>query len=213
MALEKSSAATLSTTAQRTAMAASAESVAKTPDYHLPWTGPVVEQALQKAMDLDPSSVGGILVVPSTSDTPANADDIVDPGEYIANFFTASDLPAELQGVTPVKLTVSIKDGIIYQEIEGLGDKWTRFSSDNGDTWSVWSPKPTASGGIDISGDPEVPTPDPIDDITDRLDKIEKNMSGTLTSGASFGSEEMAQQMLAKTYNYDAAAAASEEAE
>ena len=202
MALEKSSAVTLSSTAERTAMAAAAESVAKTPDYHLPWTGPVVQSAIQKAIDLDPNSIGGIHTLPSTSDQPANADDIIDPGEYIANFFTASDLPPELVGVTPVKLTVSVKGGVIYQEIEGLGDKWTRFSSDNGATWSVWSPKPTASGGIDISGDPEVPAPDPIDDITKRLTNIEKSMDATLKSGASIGTEAMAQQMLTKTYDY-----------
>ena len=34
-------------------------------DYHLPWTGEVVQETLQKAMDIDLSGIGGIKTVES----------------------------------------------------------------------------------------------------------------------------------------------------
>lgn len=173
----------------------------KTPDYHLPWTGSVVEETLRKAMDLDPSEMGGVIVLPSTSSEPANIDSVLDPGNYVANYMTGTTgFPSELAGVTPINLSVFTKDGILYQIVEGMGDKFARYSKDNGGTWSVFSPKATNSGGIDTSGTGQEPAPDPVEDLEDRVENIENIVS----AGVSIGTEEDATKMLNGTYDYDA---------
>lgn len=203
MAVQKSSAVLLSSTDERIAMAAEAAengNISKTPDYHLPWTGPVVEAALLKIMDLDVSGVGGIKVIESSSSTPANLDGLTDPGKYTVNYVTATDFPEDLQGIVPLTVTVYEKDGVLYQLVEGMGDIYVRYSTDSGESWSAWSPKPTNSGGIDTSGEPEVPKPDPIVELTERVSKLETSAAG----GVSIGSAEDATKMLAGTYDWDA---------
>lgn len=171
----------------------------KTPDYHLPWTGAVVEETLRKAMEMDPSEMGGVIVLESTYSTPANIDAVLDPGNYVANYMTATGFPSELEGVIPVNVSVFLKDGILYQVVEGMGDKFARYSKDSGATWSVFSPKSTNSGGIDTSGSGEDPTPDPVEELEDRVNSLET----LVANGVSVGTEEVAQAMLDGTYDYD----------
>lgn len=176
----------------------------KTPDYHLPWTGAQVEETLRKMMNFNPAEAGGVKVLASTSEQPADADSVMDAGNYTANFMTStkSVWPAELADVSPVNMTVYEKDGGIYQMIESMGDNFTRFTTDNGTTWSVWSPKPIASGGIDDT-DPEQPVEDPIEDIKDRLDKVEEDLDTVTEAGLSLGTTEQAEAMLDGKYDWD----------
>lgn len=211
----KTTSSTLSTATARTAAASTLseypvstladDTPTKTPDYHLPWTGKVVEDTLRKAMEMDPSEMGGVLVLPSTYEEPANIDTVLDPGNYVANYMTATGFPSELSGVTPINLQVFTKDGILYQIVEGLGDKFARYSKDNGVSWSVFSPKPINSGGIDTSGAGDVPTPDPIEELDKRVEALEDIIAGGVTvGGVTLGSTEDAQKMLDGTYDYDA---------
>lgn len=177
----------------------------KTPDYHLPWTGSVVEETLRKAMELNPSEMGGMVVLPSTSSEPANIDSVLDPGNYVANYMTGTTgFPSELVGVTPINLSVFTKDGVLYQIVEGMGDKFARYSKDNGGTWSVFSPKATNSGGIDTSGSGQDPAPDPVEDLEDRVSAIETTIDTVVAGAVSVGTEEDATKMLNGTYDYDA---------
>ena len=172
----------------------------KTPDYHLPWTGEVVEETLRKMMDFDPDQAGGVTVLPSTEGAPAQIDEVLDAGNYTANYMTStlSVFPPDLTDVSPINLVVYEKDGIIYQMIEGMGDRYTRFTEDNGASWSVWSPKSTTSGGIN-TGDPETPAEDPIEDIQDRLEQLETSLGASVTVGTA----EQATAMLEGKYDWD----------
>lgn len=190
-------AATLATYGVTTLADVTTES--KTPDYHLPWTGAVVEETLRKAMELDPTEMGGVIVLESTYSTPANIDNVLDPGNYVANYMTATGFPSELTGVVPVNVSVFLKNSILYQVVEGMGDKFARYSKDSGATWSVFSPKSTNSGGIDTSGSGQNPTPDPVEDLEDRVSALET----LVAAGVSVGSEEDAEAMLDGTYDYD----------
>lgn len=179
-------------------MADQTQTPTKTPDYHLPWTGSKVEETLRKAMDLDPSTIGGVLVLASTAEEPANIDSVLDPGNYVANYMTGTGFPSELTGVTPINLSVFTKDDILYQIVEGMGDKFARYSKDGGASWSVFSPKATNSGGIDTSGTGQDPAPDPVEDLDNRVTAIEAIVS----AGVTVGTTEDAQAMLNGTYDY-----------
>ena len=176
----------------------------KTPDYHLPWTGAVVEETLRKMMEFDPSTAGGVIVLESSEGSPANADTVLDPGNYTANFMTGTSWPSEITGVTPTNLIVYEKDGIIYQLVEAMGDRFVRYSTDSGTSWSAWSEKAVNSGGIDTSGEPDTPKDDPFQDLVDRVDSIE-NQIETIVGGdtVSIGSTEEGQAILDGTFDYD----------
>ena len=155
-------------------------------------------------MELNPSETGGVIVLPSTSSEPANIDSILDPGNYVANYMTGTTgFPSELVGVTPINLSVFTKDGILYQIVEGMGDKFARYSKDNGGTWSVFSPKATNSGGIDTSGTGQNPAPDPVEDLEDRVSAIETTIDAVVAGAVSVGTEKDATKMLNGTYDYD----------
>lgn len=176
----------------------------KTPDYHLPWTGAVVEETLRKMMEFDPSTAGGVIVLESSEGEPANADTVLDPGNYTANFMTGTSWPPEIEGVTPTNLIVYEKDGVIYQLVEAMGDRFVRYSTDQGASWSAWSEKAVNSGGIDTSGEPDEPKEDPFQDLVDRVDGIE-NQIETIVGGetVSIGTTEEGQAILDGTYDYD----------
>lgn len=180
---------------------AAADTTEKTPDYHLPWTGLVVEETLRKMMEFNPSEVGGIIVLESTETNPADADKVLDPGNYTANYMvsTGGSWPESFTGSTPTNLTVYSKDGVLYQIIESMGDKYARFSTDGGNTWSVWSPKSTNSGGIDTSGGEDTPAPDPVEDLKEEVEQIQQKLANGLT----MSTEEVGQAMLDGTFDYD----------
>lgn len=176
-----------------------------TPDYHLPWTGEVVEELLRKMYDFDPNTAGGITVLTSTESSPAESDTVLDAGNYVANYMTStlSTWPSDLTGVTPINLIVYEKDGVLYQLIEGMGDRYVRYSSDTGTTWSEWESKPIASGGIGTGSEDEKNAleqlQDDVSSITERLDALDTSIAGFVTVGTT----EEATAMLNETYDWD----------
>ena len=193
----KNSSVLLTSNEERASMLATALATStSTPDYHLPWTGEVVEETLRKMMNFNPDSAGGVITLPSTAEAPANLDTVTDPGCYTAKYVTATGLPEDAQGITPTNMTVFTSDGVLYQLIDALGNKWIRFSKDDGATWSVWSPKSTNAGDLDTSGDGSTPAEDPMVNITNQVKIFQE-------SGARIGTEEMATAMLNGTYDYD----------
>ena len=96
------------------------------------------------------------------------------------------------------------KDGVIYQLVEAMGDRFVRYSTDSGASWSAWSEKAVNSGGIDTSGEPDEPKEDPFQDLVDRVDGIEGQIE-TIVGGdtVSIGSTEEGQAILDGTYDYD----------
>ena len=198
MAVKKSS-VMMTSNQERVSMASSVQAKAEgttTPDYHLPWTGEVVEETLRKMMNFDPSTAGGVIVLQSTSESPANLDTVLDPNNYTANYVTATGLPEEAQGVTPTTMTVFLHDGITYQLIDALGNKWIRYTKDNGVSWSAWSPKSTTSGELDTSGDGSTPQEDPIEEMQTTVNIFK-------TEGVRVGDAETATAMLEGRYDWD----------
>ena len=198
MAVKKSS-VMMTSNQERVSMASSVQAKAEettTPDYHLPWTGEVVEETLRKMMNFDPSTAGGVVVLQSTSEAPANLDTVLDPNNYTANYVTATGLPEEAQGVTPTTMTVFLHDGITYQLIDALGNKWIRYTKDNGASWSAWSPKSTNSGELDTSGDGSTPQEDPIEEMQTTVNIFK-------TEGVRVGDAETATAMLEGRYDWD----------
>ena len=198
MAVKKSS-VMMTSNQERVSMASSVQAKTEgttTPDYHLPWTGEVVEETLRKMMNFDPSTAGGVVVLQSTSESPANLDTVLDPNNYTANYVTATGLPEEAQGVTPTTMTVFLHDGITYQVIDALGNKWIRYTKDNGASWSTWSPKSTNSGELDTSGDGSTPQTDPIEEMQTTVNIFK-------TEGVRVGDAETATAMLEGRYDWD----------
>lgn len=219
MAIRRSNAVTLSSAKERQAkaaeyanvadyngnvvmpLAASATSGEKTPDYHLPWTGAVVEETLRKMMDFDPASAGGVIVLESTAGEPAEIDGLIEPGNYTARYAksTLRPFPEELTGVSPINIIVYEKDNVNYQMIEGMGDRYTRYSTDEGTSWSVWSDKATNTGGINRGDDPETPAEDPFKEVTDKVTDLEQTVAKSVT----LGTTEEATAMLEGKYDWD----------
>lgn len=199
MATVRKSSLMMTSNQERIQMAQAAVAAAgetPTPDYHLPWTGPVVEETLRKMMDFNPDEAGAVIVLTSTKEEPANLDTVLDPGNYVANYITATGLPEDAQGITPNNISVVSKEDILYQIIECMGNKWIRYSKDAGDSWSAWSPKSTNSGEIDTSGTGEDPQPDPMEEITNQVNIFK-------TKGVQIGTAEQATAMLAGKYDWD----------
>lgn len=203
-------------TAERLAMAyaAAADSIAKVPDYHLPYTGDQTSFAIKKILELDLHGVGGIYILDSTSKEPANFDEVTDPGKYITNYGTSSGgLPDDAEGGMPITLDVFEKDGYLFQLMNDMGDLYYRFSTDDGRTWSPWYPKSATSGGLPLPVDPTNPDSKPPKDtitiIQEHLDGIDENIKQILKDYEDFrkvslhlGTVDDAKKMLAKTYNY-----------
>lgn len=199
MAVNKSAVSFQTSANERIAMAASASTQdTTTPDYHLPWTGAVVEETLRKMMNFNPNDVGGIVVLESSSDAPANIDSVVEPNNYTAKYMTGSKWPAELTGASPVNLSVSTKDNVIYQLVESMGNKWIRYSTDQGANWSDWIVKATNSGTIDTD-DPEAEQKDQITIINENITNLQNFMAAGITVGA----EDIATAMLQGKFDYD----------
>lgn len=200
MAVNKSAVSFQTSANERIAMAASASTqTTTTPDYHLPWTGAVVEATLRKMMDFNPGEVGGIIVLESSSDAPANIDSVVEPNNYTAKYMTGSNWPEELKGASPVNLSVSTKDGVIYQLIESMGNKWIRYSTDDGGTWSKWIVKATNSGDIDTEDPDGDPPKDPVTIINENIEVLQNFMKASIT----VGTEDIATAMLEGKFDYD----------
>lgn len=144
---------------------AEGDSNLKTPDYHLPFTGPQVEDALWKIIKLDLKDTGGIKVIESTKDTPHNLDLLKEKGNYVIDYVTASTFPDPLKGYSPINVSVyTDPNNNLFQLIEAGGIKYYRLSKDNGTTWSIWYPKATNSpDNIDSSG--TLPTTPPVDPV------------------------------------------------
>lgn len=155
----------------------------KTPDYHLPFTGPEVEDALWKIIRLNLNEVGGVTIIESTADAPANLDIIVDPGNYTLEYAQAATFPDTLVGVTVLNLGVfKDADGTLIQILEGAGQTWYRFSKDEGQTWSQFAVKST-NGPIDTSGNvTDPPGKDPITILNEHAQKVDQDISSINTS-------------------------------
>lgn len=199
MAVNKSAVSFQTANSERIAMAASAASTSTTtPDYHLPWTGAVVEETLRKMMNFNPNEVGGIVVLESSSDAPANIDSVVEPNNYTAKYMTATNWISDLTGASPVNLSVFTQDGIVYQLVESMGNKWIRFSTDNGANWSDWIVKATNSGDINTE-DPEEEQKDQITIINENLTQINNTLAASITVGPT----DIGEAMLNGTFDYD----------
>lgn len=183
----------------------------RTPDYHLPYTGLEVHQALQKIMDLDLNEVGGTTIIPSEPTAPADIDHLTQLGNFIINYIQASDLPADLQGYQPINLSVyRDPNGHLVQLIEAGGIKYYRISDDNGLTWSEWILKSTNEPDIP-SGKPgpgETP-PNVIKTIQDTIAthgtdiaNLGTQLNGVKGNYVKLGAVNDATAMLNGTYNY-----------
>ena len=168
-------------------------------DYHLPWTGEVVQETLQKAMDIDLSGIGGIKTVESDATHPANPNELMEKGSYTINYVDDSDFPDDVKGISPVQMYIYEQDGILMQLLEAGGNSYIRWFDESTGLWSVWSPK-TDNGKIDTS-DPSVPAEDPIQELDERVTILE---NATVEADVKWGSVEDAQKMIAGTYDYDA---------
>lgn len=197
MAISQSS----NTSAYREALAAAAvaDSVTRTPDYHLPYTGEQVQFAIKKILELDLNHVGGIIILPSSENDPAWLDNVTDLGHYIAIYVDGTGLPDEVKNAHPVIITNFEYNGILFQTTSSMGDTWYRFSKDGGETWSKWYPKSTTSGGLPTEWPEGVEPKDMITIINEKLDDIYYLLSHNLN----LAQPEIAQAMLEKRFDYD----------
>ena len=191
----------------------------KTPDYHLPFTGIQVEDALWKIIRLDLHDTGGIKILESSPEAPSNLDTLLDGGNYVTDYAQAATFPDEFVGLKPLNIHVTEKDNgdgsrSVIQILEAGGNRYYRWTKDEGTTWSAFPPKPTNSGPIDMSGDPTAPPgKDPITIINetlntygDRLDDIDEDITlinKKLLSSLRVGESSVALQILAGTFDYD----------
>lgn len=166
-------------------------------DYHLPWTGEVVQETLQKAMDIDLDGIGGVTIIESSTTEKADVDSVTDKGNYTIEYPDDSDFPDEAKGVSPVTLNVYEQDGLLIQLLEAAGNRYIRWFDETTGRWSVWSPK-TDNSEIDTS-DPSTPADDPIEKLDERVTTLE---NATVEADVKWGSVADAQKMLAGTYDY-----------
>lgn len=190
------------TAAYRNAMAAAAlaDTIQKTPDYHLPYTGEQVQFAIKKILELDLNKVGGFIILESSQENPADIDRVTDPGQYIANYITATLLPSELQDTHPVAVKVYYSGDTLYQITDAMGDTWYRFSKDGGETWSPWYPKSTTQGGCPTEFPDGVEPKDVITIINEQIQDIYARLARCI----SLGQPEIATAMLEGRFDYDA---------
>ena len=189
------------TAAYRAALAAAAiaDTIQKTPDYHLPYTGEQVQFAIKKILELDLNKVGGFIVLESTVDNPANIDNVVDPGQYIANYIYATGLPDDLADTHPVAVKVYYTGDTLYQITDAMGDTWYRFSKDGGETWSPWYPKSSTQGGCPTEWPDGTEPKDVITIINEAIEDIYSRLARCI----SLGQPEIAKAMLEYRFDYD----------
>lgn len=190
----------------------------KTPDYHLPFTGDQVTAALWKIINLDLNSVGGVIVLESSVAAPYALDSLVQIGNYTTNYISASKVPQELVGITPVNISVfTDQEGNLYQIIEGAGGVWYRFSKDRGQTWSDMYKKP--SNAPVKAGDTVTtpPAPDPVEQLqtdvgtlktdstqhTQQIESVQQELRNTRGTTVFIGTTEAGTQILNGTFDYD----------
>lgn len=195
---------------------ASGDTNVKPPDYHLPFTGDQVVEALWKIINLNLKEVGGITKIDSSEENPFNLDTLTTGGNYMTDYITGSTVPEEFQGMKPININVAIKtneDGsnTIIQIVESGGNKYYRWTKDGGITWSKFAPKSTNSGPIDDTGDPTADPPkDPVTVLEERTDKNEQDITNIFTTinnmkatALRLGTPEIGTQIMNGTFDYD----------
>lgn len=187
----------------------------KPPDYHLPFTGEQVTDALWKIINLNLNEVGGITKITSTEDAPTNLDTIMNPGNYMTDYITGATVPEEFAGMKPININVAVKTdptdpnapNTIIQIVESGGNKYYRWTKDNGVTWSQFAPKSTNSGPIDTTVDPtKDPPKDPVTVLEERTSDIEDEIADIKVSVANslrLGTTEIGTQIMNGTFDYD----------
>lgn len=171
--------------AQADTSGAASGSNLRTPDYHLPFTGPEVEDALWKIINLKIEGVGGITIIESSVDAPYNLDLLVNPGNYVLDYAQSNTFPDSLKGVTVLNVSVYRNaQGHLIQIMEAAGQKWYRFSQNGGLTWSAWAVKTTnGPDDIDTTRDPAQPAPkDPITVLEENQAELEKKIGDVNTA-------------------------------
>ena len=132
--------------------------------YTLGYTGPEVDQAIEKIQNLDITSLsGGIIELESTEANPYNLDFLRVVGLYKAAYVYDLTAPSGVSKITPVYIYVSkLNDGSEYgkliQSLNAGGSTYTRTSTNGGQTWSIWE----TSDGLDTA---EEITKDEVDQI------------------------------------------------
>lgn len=184
----------------------------KPPDYHLPFTGDQVVDALWKIINLNLNEVGGITKIISTEEAPCSLDTITTPGNYMTDYITGSTIPDEFVGMKPININVAVKtnpDGsnTIIQVVESGGNKYYRWTKDGGITWSQFAPKSTNSGEIDTDVDPTDPPPkDPVTVLEERADTLEddvKKLKTAVANSLRLGTAEIGTQIMNGSFDYD----------
>lgn len=187
----------------------------KPPDYHLPFTGDQVVEALWKIINLNLNEVGGITKIESTEDAPCNLDTVMNPGNYMTDYITGATVPDEFVGMKPININVAVKTdpndpnapNTIIQIVESGGNKYYRWTKDGGLTWSQFAPKSTNSGPIDTTVDPTEPPPkDPVTVLEERTDDIEDeiaNIKVAVANSLRLGTAEVGAQIMNGSFDYD----------
>jgi hypothetical protein len=126
--------------------------------YTLGYTGPEVDEAIEKIQNLDITSLsGGIIELESTSATPYNLDFLRSPGLYKAAFVYDVTAPSAAAAVSPVYIYVSSVDSNgqpqLIQSLYAGTATYTRISTDRGMTWEIWETADGLSSATEITSE------------------------------------------------------------
>jgi len=98
--------------------------------YKSKYSGAQIDMAIENALKFNPEENGWIKI-PSSEDYPIDLNELKSPGNYIIEYFINGPVSLE---ITPINITVVIKNNVLIQYINMLDDLYYR----NGDDYSMY---------------------------------------------------------------------------
>lgn len=98
------------------------------------FSGSQIEEAVEKALSWEPSSVGTINI-PSSVDQPVDLDTLTPKGYYTIDYFL--NAPPEITNCSPISVEIGVIDDIKYQFINSNSISLIRKLTED-ETWGEW---------------------------------------------------------------------------
>lgn len=146
-------------------------------NYLTKYTGPIIDQALEKALNWEEVPNGFIKLI-SSENSPYDLNTIKNPGNY--QIMYATNTPDNEISYSPINVYVTSKDDVIYQSIRYFSEWYIRYFDTENDSWTEWLLSQTEAQIFIDSTEPKNPAENTVWIDTSSGNPVIKKWNGTI---------------------------------
>lgn len=146
-------------------------------NYLTKYSGPIIDQALEKALNWEEVPNGFIKIL-STESSPYDLNTIKNPGNYQIVYTTNG--PSQGLMYRPINLYVSVSEDVTYQMVRCFSEWYVRFYDIELDKWTEWELSQTEAQVIIDSTAPTNPSENTVWIDTSHGNPIIKKWNGSI---------------------------------